>query len=121
MYHFHVNLFARPRAAGFVVTWEDAAALLEPMPRMIFELDGSFVLSGDDNQGRRWQVDGHLFDFAGRLFRLELHGYCPPTTFDELLRAVGWPAQQLEFEMVRAGVTVDEATFREQARIASSS
>ena len=121
MYHFHVNLFARPRAAGFVVTWEDAAALLEPMSRMIFELDGSFVLSGNYDQGRRWQVDGHLFDFAGRLFRLELHGNCPPTTFDGLLRAVGWPAQQLEFEMVHAGVTVDEATFREQARIASSS
>jgi hypothetical protein len=127
MYHFHINLFADPKEASFACTWEDAAAMLERLPRMNFELDGSFVLSGDIDQSERagpssapsanatrWQVDGHLFDFAGRLHRLELHGQCPPTVFDELLRSVGWPRQPLVFEMVREGVAVDETEFRDR-------
>jgi hypothetical protein len=129
-YQFHVNLFAREDAAPFTVTWEDAAAMLERLPRMLFELDGSFVFSGSvtrvdseragssstpAQQDLRWQVDGHLFDFDGRLYRLELRGQCPPTIFDELLRCVGWPAQSLAFEMVREGVRLDEAGFRQQA------
>ncbi len=47
MYHFHVNLFADPKEASFACTWEDAASALEQLPGMIFELDGSFVVSGD--------------------------------------------------------------------------
>jgi hypothetical protein len=110
-YHFHVNVFAE-RPASFAVTWEEAATTLERLPRMIFEPDGSFVVSGDDADGQRWQVDGHLFDFEGRLHRVELHGSCPPETFDDLLRCVGWPAQPLAFEMVREGVTLDEHELR---------
>ena len=128
MYHFHVNLFAAPPADSFAVTWEDAAAMLERLPRMIFEPDGSFVVSGEragpsqragpssapvDNDAR-WQVDGHLFDFAGRLHRVELHGQCPPATFDEILTCVGWPQQRLLLELVRTGITVSEAEFRRQ-------
>lgn len=111
MYQFYVNLFADPMDASFACTWEDAATVLEAMPRMIFELDGSFVVSGGVRE-TRWQVDGHLFDFAGRLHRVELHGECPPAVFDELLRCVGWPRQSLVFEMVHEGITVDEQTFR---------
>ena len=76
MYHFHVNLFADPKETAFACTWEDAATQFERLPRMIFEPDGSFVVSGGVRESR-WQVDGHLFDFAGRLHRLELHGECP--------------------------------------------
>jgi hypothetical protein len=111
MYHFHVNLFADPREASFACTWEDAAIALESLPRMIFEPDGSFVVSGGVRK-TRWQVDGHLFDFAGKLHRLELHGECPPEIFDALLRAVGWPNQPLSFELVREGTTVTEQKFR---------
>jgi hypothetical protein len=111
MYRFHINLFAAPRPAAFACTWEDAAQRLEQLPRLIFELDGSFVLSGDAD-GCRWQVDGHLFDFENRLHRVELHGGCPPAIFDDLLRCVGWPAQQLVFEMVREGMTLDDSAFR---------
>ena len=111
MYHFHVNLFADPKEASFACTWEDAATALEALPGMIFELDGSFVVSGGD-AGSRWHVDGHLFDFAGRLHRLELHGECPPAAFDELLRSVGWPLQSLVFELVREGITLDEQSLR---------
>lgn len=120
LYHFHVNLFAAT-PARFAFTWEEAAARLERLPRMIFELDGSFVISGNYERAgasstptdvNRWQVDGHLFDFAGRLYRVELHGRCPPAVFDDLLVCVGWPAQRVLFEMVREGVTLDEEGFR---------
>jgi hypothetical protein len=112
VYRFHVNIFADPREASFAVTWEEAAAALERLPRMIFEPDGSFVVSGNDLNSDRWQVDGHLFDFAGRLHRCELHGHCPEAAFDDLLRCVGWPAERLSFEMVREGGSLDEQAFR---------
>jgi hypothetical protein len=76
------------------------------------------VVSGDDKAGRRWQVDGHLFDFVDRLQRIELHGECPQEFFDTLLRSVGWPNQPLVFELVREGVTVNEQNFRRIAQIA---
>jgi hypothetical protein len=112
MLRFHVNLFAAPRDRSFDCTWEATAARMELLPRMIFEPDGSFVISGNDDAGRRWQVDGHLFDFVGRLQRVELRGECPAAAFDELLLCVGWPVQLLEFEMVREGATLSEVEFR---------
>jgi hypothetical protein len=115
VYRFHVNLFAEPKVSSFACTWEDAAARLERLPMMIFELDGSFIFSGNDAAGRRWQVDGHLFDFEDQLHRVELHGSCPTSAFEDLLRCIGWPAQPLAFEMVRSGKTVDEAGFRRAA------
>jgi hypothetical protein len=115
LYRFHVNIFADPREASFAVTWEEAAAALERLPRMIFEPDGSFVVSGDDEIGHRWQVDGHLFDFAGRLHRYELHGHCPVAAFDELLYCVGWSDQRLAFETVREGLKLSELEFRKHA------
>jgi hypothetical protein len=108
-YVFHVNVFAHPYAC----TWEEAAAALERLPRMIFEQDGSFVVSGGVGPSR-WQVDGHLFDFGNQLYRIELHGYCPTMALDALLCCVGWPEVELEFEMVREGVTLDERTFRQR-------
>jgi hypothetical protein len=118
IYIFHVNVFADPKEASFAVTWEETAAALEQLPRMIFEADGSFVVSGDDENGRRWQVDGHLFDFAGRLHRYELHGHCPVAAFDELLRCVGWPDQSLTFDTVREGLMLNEQAFRSRAATA---
>lgn len=124
LYQFHVNVFAASASVPFAVTWEDAAAMLERLPRMIFEPDGSFVVSGNveragssstPDQKLRWQVDGHLFDFGGQLFRMELRGACPPAAFDDLLRCVGWPDQSLAFEMIREGARVDEQEFRRRA------
>jgi hypothetical protein len=114
LYQFHANVFAVDGASPLRVTWEDAAAMIERLPRMIFEPDGSFVISGEVDSGRRWQVDGHLFDFEGRLHRMELHGSCPEEVLDELLKCVGWPAQPLTFEMVREGLRVDEQQFRDK-------
>src|SRR4029079_8432588 len=111
LYRFHVNVFAAPPVGSFARTWEEAAAELTQVPRMIFEPDGSFVVSGD-TEGRRWQVDGHLFDFDGRLQRVELHGDCPREDFDTLLQALGWPGRRVVFELVREGIRVEEAEFR---------
>lgn len=111
MYKFHVNLFGDP----FPGTWEQAAEALEAMPRMIFEPDGSWIWSGGAGP-ERWQIDGHLFDFDGRLQRVELHGFCPREAFDRLLRCFGWPEARLTFEMVRHGTRLTEAKFRTVAQ-----
>jgi len=110
MLKFRVNLFGQP----FTCTWEQAAAALERLPRMMFEPDGSWIFSGGVGT-ERWQVDGHLFDFEDCLHRVELHGECPTEAFDQLLCCFGWPGTELVFEQVLEGVTVQEAEFREQS------
>lgn len=107
-YQFHVNLFAEP----FACTWEEAAAKLEQFPRMMFEPDGSWILSGGA-KADRWQVDGHLFDFDDRLHRVEMHGDCPRKDFDALLQCFGWPDTALVFEQVLEGVKLTEEEFRQ--------
>lgn len=134
LYRFHVNLFARPPqivAAGQIelrglclptlhtpafdaylpVSFEQAIDALNKLARLDSEPDGFFVIAGD-HAGRRWQVDGHLFDFGGRLHRMEIHGECPPEAFDGMLRCIGWPPTPLAFELVMEGVALDEAAFR---------
>lgn len=106
MYHFHVNLF------GFICAWEDAAANLETLPRMIFEPDGSWIWSGE-TADQQWHVNGHLFDFSGTLHRVELRGWCPADQFDRLLTCFGWPQATISYEMVRAGTQLTENEFRQ--------
>ena len=107
---FHVNVFAEP----FGCTWEEAAAALQTLPRMIFEPDGSWIWSGGVRK-ERWQVDGHLFDFDDRLHRVELHGNCPAECLDQLLDCFGWPQTELCFERVIEGDKLSEAEFRAAA------
>jgi hypothetical protein len=107
MYRFHVNLLGQP----FRCTWEQAATKLEVLPRMMFEPDGSWILSGGVG-AQRWQVDGHLFDFDDCLHRVELHGACPQAAFDQLLTCFGWPETELVFEQVLEGLQLGEAEFR---------
>jgi hypothetical protein len=116
MLKFHVNLFGHP----FTWTWEQAAERLGQLPRMIFEPDGSWVWSGGVGP-ERWQVDGHLFDFSERLYRVELHGECPEEQMDQLLGCFGWPGVTLSFEMACEGVLLDEAQFREAAQAVGKS
>jgi hypothetical protein len=93
------------------VTFEQAVDELRKLPRLDAEPDGFFVIAGDD-YARRWQVDGHLFDFNDRLHRVQLHGECPPAVFDALLRSFGWPETTLAFELVMEAIVLDEAAFR---------
>jgi hypothetical protein len=104
--------------AFFALSFEEALHALVRLPRLDAEPDGFFLISGD-HEGRRWQVDGHLFDFAGRLHRVELHGACPAEIFDGLLTCVGWPRTPLAFELVHEGVALGEAAFRAWAAASS--
>ena len=133
-YRFHVNIFALPPHAAvgaFVtlrgvevptlraqtfdaflpVTFEEAYAALAKLPRIDIEPDGFFVISGDVD-GRRWQLDGHLYDFGDRLHRVELHGDCPVESLDAILACLGWPETPLVFELVMEGVALAEPQFR---------
>ncbi|MBX9789869.1 MAG: hypothetical protein K2Y37_13210 [Pirellulales bacterium] len=99
------------QALPFEVTFEEAADKLAALPRMFVEPDGSFVWTGDDKCGR-WQVDGNLYDRAGRLVYVDLAGNCPQTQFDQLLVPLGWPSMPIAFHLRREGVWLAEPVFR---------
>ncbi len=131
---FHANIFALPPHAAdgdsiklrgverptlrpqtfdayFPLTFEQAYDALAQLPRIDIEPDGFFVISGDLD-GKRWQLDGHLYDFGDRLHRVELHGDCPPESLDAILACLGWPETPLVFELVIEGVALAELQFR---------
>jgi len=101
---------AQPFAIGF----DDAVERLARLPRMFVELDGSFVWTSPAAD-RAWQVDGNLFERAGRVLLVDLKGSCPPAEFDRLLAAFGWPGEPIMLGLVRAAVFLDEPTFRRHA------
>ena len=138
MLSFHACLHARPaevrsgptrRLAGteiatlaivpsdlpsFGLSFEEAAAALRELPRMYCEEDGSFVWVSAHGKPA-WQVDGNLYDRAGRLLFVDLKGSCPSDALNRLLTACGWPATAVVFQLVREAVFVDEAEFRRHA------
>ena len=98
------------------VSFEDACEALNRLPQLLIEPDGSFVWSASHGE-ESWQVDGVLYDRAGKLFYVELKGACPRAQFDELLTIFGWPATPLMFQLVREAVFLDEANFRRAALV----
>lgn len=99
-----------PLAVGF----DDALAGLGALDRMFAEPDGALVWTSD-RDGVRWQVDGNASEKEGRVLLVDLKGACPPEDFDRLLACFGWPAQRLLMQLVRAGVFLEEETFRRHA------
>lgn len=93
------------------VTFEQAQEALARLTGADCEPDGFFLVSGREG-GRFWRLNGQLAEHAGRLHRAELHGQASPEVLDAVLRALGWPAARLAFELVREGVTLDEPTAR---------
>lgn len=140
MLYFHANVFARPTAAVTGMTVElrgmEIAALaaseggppmfdaplpvpfeeiqqrLMEIPRMDIEPDGYFLVAGGERDGQRWQIDGHMHEYDGQMYRVEMHGSCSGETLDQLLRCFGWPACDLVFQLVHEGATLSEADFR---------
>ena len=100
----------RPLAIGF----DEALERLGRLERMFVEPDGALVWTGAVD-GHPWQVDGNAWERDGRLVHLDLKGRCPPPAFDALLAACGWPAAPVMMQLVRAGVLLDEETFRDHA------
>lgn len=95
---------------GLGRSFEEVAAALESLPRLHVEPDGSFVWVG--NEPQPWQVDGIIYDRAGQVAFVELHGNCPAEEFDRLLTSCGWPQRQIIFQLRQAGVFISESEFR---------
>ena len=114
-HRFHPIDASRDIARPFPVSFEDVAAALERFQRMIIEPDGSFVWTGDEGE-QRWQVEGNLYDRAGKLLYVELWGNCPAAAFDQLLGALGWPRTEILFQLVHEAIYLDETDFRRRAR-----
>lgn len=102
----------------FVVSFEEVFAALENWPRMYIEPDGSFVWVGEevspDGLSTAWQLDGHLYDRAGRLLFVELQGTCPVSAFEQLLCICQLPVSQATIELRRVGQFLDCASFIKQ-------
>ena len=99
----------------FEVTFEQVGERLSRVERMFFEPDGYFVWSGDTAEGRRWQVDGVVYDRNDRLFYVEMRGTCPAAEFAQLIGAFGSPPGDLIFQIPQAAVYLDMANFLQYA------
>lgn len=116
----HVSIHPRATNAGpghvppmFDRTFEEVTDALTRLPRMYVEPDGSFVWVASAEPA--WQLDGMLYDGAGRLWYVELKGRCPQEEFDRLLSTFGWPQTPLVIQLVREAVRLEEPAFRRYA------
>ena len=137
MLHFHTNVFARPSKTVLGLTVRlrgmEFATLAAPgggppvfdrpipvlfdviqqrlmqIPRMDIEPDGYFLVAGGEDQGERWQIDGHLFEYDYKMHRVEMHGSCNYETFGQLLRCFG--TFDVVFQLVHEGATLGYHDF----------
>lgn len=72
---------------SMLVSFEEVEQSMSKLPRMFFEMDGSFVWRGQYGieQEQNWQIDGMVYDVAGRVSRVELKGDCQLEQFQELI------------------------------------
>jgi hypothetical protein len=117
MLKFHVLVHGScgKAVAALSVTFDVALTALESLPRMFIEPDGSFVWTGVELQRENWQVDGNLIDQGDVLAYVELKGCCPEAEFHALLKAFGWPAAEILFQMPERGIFLREPEFRRLA------
>ncbi len=94
----------------FARSFEEVAAAFEALPRMYFELDGSFVWVVDNEE--RFQLDGSLYDDGERLLNVELKGTSNTELLDTFLGCLGWPEQSILFQLVQHGFYLSESEFR---------
>lgn len=117
--------------ATMPVSFEQMQAAVFELPRSDCEPDGFFLVTGGraaggggsspPERGGFWRLNGHMHelrtpDGAAWMHRLELNGECPEPTLDAVLRAAGWPATALVFELVQEGVALAEPEFRAWAK-----
>ncbi|MEX2173218.1 MAG: hypothetical protein WD872_02580 [Pirellulaceae bacterium] len=112
---FNIAVRGTDAHSGLTAVFDAAYANLERLPRLFIEPDGSFVWRGTSDDGLEWQVDGNLIDRGVVLDYVELKGNCPAERFDDLLRALGWPASPVRVQLPRRGVFLTEEEFRRQA------
>jgi hypothetical protein len=107
---FHVILQA---LGDWPCSFEEAVAALEALPRMFIELDGSFVWRSPD-EAQPWQLDGCLFDRAGRLQYVELKGTCSRARFAEFLACLNAHSTELNVQLVREAESIPLADFEQR-------
>jgi hypothetical protein len=115
MLQFQCSIHGQNGAAPLSVSFDTALVQLGELSRLYIEPDGSFVWRGIAEDGIDWQVDGNLIDRGKVLDRVELSGRCPSERLDDVLRALGWPAERLTFQLPRLGLFLTEDEFRRQA------
>lgn len=107
------------------VSFETMQQRLMEMPRCDCEPDGFFLLTGHNDEGDFWKLNGHMQEYQPDgadeplMHRTELSGECPAGYLDMVLRTMGWPDAELAFELVKEGMTLREADFRKYAAAAT--
>ncbi len=112
-----VQLAPAQAATPLPVSFDEAYEQLARLERLFLEPDGSFTWVSPAGSAAPFQFDGLLHDGGPRLAYLELKGAGPLEPFDAILTACGWPEAPLLFQLVRAGVFLDETNFRRWARL----
>lgn len=92
-------------------SFEEIQQLLLRIERMDIEPDGYFLVAGGENQGARWQIDGHMFEYNGEMHRVEMHGSCDEKSLGQLLGCLGPAETDFVFQLVQEGVTLAQADF----------
>ncbi len=82
---------------------------------MFVEPDGSFVWVGAAaGAPNSWQLDGQLFDRAGKVLLIELKGGCPQSALEQILAVCGLALEETFIEHRRTGkLSAGEALFTE--------
>lgn len=108
------TLLVSPAQLGepFALSFEEVADLLESLPRMFFEPDGSFVWVSSASDGSAEQVDGVLYDRAGKALYLELKGAVSPAALDSLLASLGTSPEAAMVQLVQQAVFLSAVDFR---------
>lgn len=88
----------------FEISFEECAKRLGQLPRLDCEPDGALVWF--DERGNV-QLDGVLYDRAGRLLFAELKFPVWRQTFHELLAALDWPTAPLIVQVLPAAIIVE--------------
>lgn len=101
------------QASPLYVSFEQAAKVLEAMPRLHFEPDGSFVWVSGTHDVEPWQVDGNLYDRDESLVAIDLKGTCTRGQLSQLLDVFRSEGRELMIEIVRDAVFVRETHFIE--------
>ncbi len=80
---FHIYLYG-PEQAALRASFEEASTRLQLLPRLYFELDGSFVWSAAQGE----QIEGMLYDANERLQYVDLQGQCSRESWNAVLHAI---------------------------------
>lgn len=93
------------------LSFEEASARLERLPRMFLEPDGSFVWVAPA-EDPAWQLDGVLFDREGHLLFVNVRGELTADALSQLIDALTAGQHPVIFQLAREAVFLDEDEFR---------